>query len=318
MQFRTYNKYKDKAVMFYSAASPKDAQQVLDAGASEILVSYHYLRKRKKVFTESIMQQIKDRDGLFMTDSGGFSFIHSLTEDEGQEKEEFWLDYLHEYVEFLKEYKDYIFVAANLDLDNIVGRAVVDKWNAKYFKPLEKIMNIVYVVQRDFNNVYADGDGMKRFKEYCGLHKYVGVNQAMKKSQIKINTYAKTKGVRIHGFAWTGKEILDKPVFSVDSSTWLSGQRFGSTYRYDGKNFNVLDGKKKFRRKGYKKFIKEQGLNYENILADKTADVTLFNAINWKGFRDEFIKRANVKLINKPIAFYEKSTTSKKSATKAR
>ena len=63
--------------------------------------------------------------------------------------EEYWLQYLESYVQWLWDHKDYVFVAANLDIDTIVGREVVDKWNEKYFKPLEEVMNIVYVAHKD-------------------------------------------------------------------------------------------------------------------------------------------------------------------------
>lgn len=309
--YRTYDKYKDKAVMFYSAASPKDAQQVLDAGANEILVSYHYLRKRKKVFTEDIMTQIKNNDGVFMTDSGAFSFAVSALKSatlEEQKREEYWLPYLEEYVQFLHDYQKYIYVAANLDLDNIVGRDIVDKWNDRYFKPLEKSLNICYVVQKDVNNVYQDFEGLKRLNEYFKEYEYIAVNAWMKKHSSLIKSRAKILNKRVHGLAWTHKEVLDDCVFSIDSSTWLMGQRFGTTYKYDGKNFKTLDLKQKWRRKNYKLEIQSNpSLNYEGIVGDVSKDVTLFNAIQWKGFRDEFVKRANVKLINKPVAFYEKS-----------
>lgn len=291
--------------MFYSAASPKDAQQVIDAGANEILVSYHYLRKRKRLFTESIMPQIKDNGGLFMTDSGAFSFLGNSLD---KVKESDWTEYVEEYVQFLYDYKEYIFVAANMDIDSLVGREIVDKWNKKYFEPLEKFINICYVVHKDWDNKYGDSTGKFRLLDYASRYSYIAVNQAWKKEATLVRTVARTHKCLVHGLAWTHKEVVEAPVFSIDSSTWLMGQRFGATYKYDGKNFITLDHKKKWRRKNYKlEILANPSLNYEGILNDVGSDVTLFNAVQWKGFRDEFVKRANVKLINKPVAFYEKS-----------
>lgn len=304
--YRTYDKYKDKGVMFYSAASPRDSQQVIDAGAAELLVSYHYLRQRKRAFTEEIIPQIFNADGLFMTDSGGFSFIT------GEEKEEyytekFWQPYLEEYVQFLSDYSKFIYVAANLDLDRYLGRDKIDKWNDKYFKPLEKKMNIVYIVQRDWDRKYNDYRGLKRLKEYMDEHEYIGCNQTMKESSGIIYAQAKIRKKRIHGFAWTSLTLLhNQPLFSIDSSTWLSGQRYGTTFQYDGKNFRAHEKYKKHLRKGSKIFCRDHGLDYDGLIADKQYPVTAFNAYNWRGFRDEFVKIANIKLHNKPVAYYDK------------
>ena len=49
---------KDKAVMFFSASSYKDALAVLDSGIYDILTSYHYIMKREKGFTEDIMPRV--------------------------------------------------------------------------------------------------------------------------------------------------------------------------------------------------------------------------------------------------------------------
>ena len=296
-----FNKYKDKAVMFYSAASPKDAQQVLDAGASEILVSFHYLQKRKEAFMD-IINQIQDRDGVFMTDSGAFSAF--MGDNVNERTEEFWLPYLERYVEFLTVNCKKIHVAANLDLDNIVGRDIVDKWNEKYFHPLEKIVNITYVTQKDINKMYGDLTGLHRFKEYCNLYKYVGVNAWMKPHISTIVAQAKIKKIRIHGFAWTDKAVMNYPVFSVDSSSWLSGQRYGSTYRYDGKNFRAYDKKSKFRRKVWKVEMEESGMDYEGVMNDEQEAVTLFNANQWLGWGEEFRKRANCILTNREVNYY--------------
>jgi hypothetical protein len=311
--FRNYDKYKDKGIMFFSAASPGDAQQVLDAGLNEILVSYHYLRKRKKVFQEQILEVLYERNGLFMTDSGGFSFLQALKKGGTSDEiytEEYWLPYIEEYVAWLDENSKYIFCAANMDLDILVGREVVDKWNYKYFKPLEKKMQIIYIVQRDWDKVYNDYSGIKRLRQYCNEHDYVGTNQTMKESSSKIISIAKTTNTRIHGFAWTALTmIMHQPLFSVDSSSWLSGQRYGTTYRYDGKNMRALEKEKKYRRKAYKTFCADNDLDYKGLISDKQKPVTAFNVLNWRGARDEYIKVCNMKLGNKPVSHYEKDSS---------
>lgn len=311
MRWRNYDKHTDKGIMFFSAASPKDAGLVLNAGINEILVSYHYLRKRKRAFMEEILQPMYERDGLFMTDSGGFSFISGKIED-SYYTEEFWIPYLEEYVEWVQENSKYIFVAANMDLDRFVGRDVVDKWNEKYFRPLEKYVQVIYLAHRDWDNIYSDPTGLRRFKQYCDRYDYVGINQTMKDYSSKIIGIANATKTRVHGFAWTSiPMIMSQPLFSVDSSSWLSGQRYGTTYVHDGKNFRAYDGKSKWRRKGKRLFCEANNVDFEKFIGDKQVQVTEFNTLNWRGARDEYMKICNAKLQNKPVGHYERDSSRK-------
>ena len=134
---------KRKATLFFSASSVGDYTTLRDFGIKDTLVSYFYLRKSLKFYPPQLEKQHKE-GGIFMTDSGAFSFMGKKVEHK-MTTEEYWLPYLEEYVAWLHENKKFIFVAANLDLDMIVGREVVDRWNEKYFKPLEKDINVVYV-----------------------------------------------------------------------------------------------------------------------------------------------------------------------------
>lgn len=307
-----YDKKKDKGVMFFSVASPADAKIVLDSGINELLVSYHYLRKRKKIFENEILPRIKDNGGLFMTDSGGFSFISSMAQTAEMEESSYWSDYLEEYAQWLLDWKDYIFVAANLDLDNIVGREAVNQWNSEYFEPLEQYMNIVYVAHRDELDIYDDTQGFKRLKEYCKKYQYVGINKKWKENATKAYQIAKTTNTRIHGFAWTSIPMLkSQPHFSVDSSTWAGGARYGTTYYYDGKNFKVIDLKNKFRRKQMtKKYTMNQTgmVDFDSLLKkESNKAIHSLNLNGWKGARREYIRSANTKLKTKPISFYEKN-----------
>ena len=303
-------------MLFFSASSTGDFQQLYDFGIRETLVSYFYIRKNLS-YWEEMLPTFKKEKGIFMTDSGAFSFMGKFDEDspeyEKMQTEEFWLDYLHEYVAWIRAHKDYIFSAANLDLDSIVGWAVVDKWNKKYFEPLEKEtgVQIVYVAHADRNTpegTQATRAFLWRFRYYCERYKYVGANQAMKGLAPQIYQMVKLHNVRIHGFAWTELGLLRHyPFFSVDSVTWLGGVRFGTTYDYDGKNFRTVDYKHKGIRKVRKVKYLCEGVDYAGVMEEKRKPINQMNLLGWMGFRKEFLKMANLKLTNKPVSYYERS-----------
>ena len=304
----SYNKDKEKAVLFFSSSSVKDTELLYEFGIREILVSYHYIGKSPKFYDQFLIDLHKE-GGLFMTDSGGFSFIQSINFEEHPEayEEEYWLPYLESYVQWLYDHKEYIYVAANLDLDTIVGREVVRKWNKQYFEPLEEFMNIVYVAHTDRKGKYADDNGLKHLKEYCAKYKYVGVSQEYKKDFIKVYSIAKASKTRIHGFAWTSIPLLKScPFFSVDSTTWLGGVRYGTSYRYDGKNFITFDHKKKHLRKVDKNLCKVWGISHKGLLDEKREWINKYNLVGWLGARKEYLCIARVKLTNKVVSFYDR------------
>jgi hypothetical protein len=295
-----YDNRKNKGLMFFSSSSVKDTKLLYEFGLREILVSYHYISKSHDFYSE-FLPKLHESGGLFMTDSGGFSFIASLISKgeltEETSKEEYWLPYLHEYVGWLEANAQHIFVAANLDLDAIVGREVVDKWNEKYFKPLEKHMNIIYVAHRDIEKDYNDFTGLDRFSEYCKKFRYVGVSQEYKKYANQVALIARNYKRIVHGFAWTSIPMLKtNPLFSVDSTTWLGGVRYGTSYVYDGKNFRVNDYKKKYLRKGDRTLCREFGIDYDKLMKDDATALNSYNLIGWLGARKEYLKAANLKL----------------------
>jgi hypothetical protein len=76
-----FDKAKDKGVLFFSASSYKDATTLTDNGIYEVLTSYHYIKKRYKGFTQEFLPMLQENDGLFMTDSGAFSFFNQAGND---------------------------------------------------------------------------------------------------------------------------------------------------------------------------------------------------------------------------------------------
>lgn len=303
-----YDKSKNKAVLFFSASSTGDFQQLYDFGIRECLVSYFYIRKNLS-YWDKMLPVFKKEGGIFMTDSGAFSFMGKFSNDsheiERMTEEEFWLPYLEEYLKWVKDHKEYIFSVANLDLDKIVGYDVVDKWNRTYFEPLEKEgIQVVYVA----HEINYPHEVINRFKFYCRKYSYVGVNQTWKSLASQIFQIAKHYKRRIHGFAWTELSLLrDYPFFSVDSVTWLGGVRFGTTYDYDGKNFTTIDYKHKYMRKARKLKYERAGIDFSKVTeTEERININKMNLLGWMGFRKEFLKMANLKLNNKTVVNYER------------
>ena len=176
------------------------ARTKLTIDLKNILISYHYIRKDPK-FTKEILEMVRERGGLFMTDSGIFSFSNDKSFD-GNSFD--WIEYLIEYTDWLKDNKEFIFSACNLDADYFVGHDEVVRWNEKFFEPLEKDINIIYVAHP---NCMGRGD-LDALKEYCNKYDYVAVNERMASQASAIYQMAKQTKTAIHGLAWTKPSIL--------------------------------------------------------------------------------------------------------------
>ena len=69
----------------------------------------------------------------------------------------------------------------------------------------------------------------------------------------KLISYAHKQGVKIHGLGFTSLKWLPVCHFdSVDSTTWLIGNRFGHIYKFNGKSMDKI-GRPEGTRLNYKK-----------------------------------------------------------------
>jgi hypothetical protein len=97
------------------------------------------------------------------------------------------------------------------------------------------------------------------------------------------------------------------PHFSVDSTTWLGGSKYGTSYVYDGKNAKTKDFKNKYIRKADKQLCEKIGISLDDLVAEKRSAVNRYNLEGWKGFRREYIRYANTKLWTEAPHYYDKS-----------
>jgi len=305
---RNYHEPEDKGILFFSSPSPAFFAHLSDAGVRDFLASYHYIRKGKSAFREWLIK-IKEDGGYFMTDSGVFSIIMAMgkrARDPKTETAEYWVPYVEEYVQYLWDNLDVIYVCANMDLDNLVGRDVVDKWNEKYFRPLEARTNVIYLAHKDAFYQFGDPTGMKRLREYCKAFDYVGVNNNWSKDVSKVYSIAKQHGTRIHGFALTSqKDMVSWPFFSHDSSTWSVGLQYGSTFRAVGKRVWRVEKDYKWQRKAGAVRLKKGGVDFDALMEDERRAVNMMNALAWIEIRKKYLRSANTKLWNNPAKSYD-------------
>lgn len=191
---------------------------------TNILQSFYYCDR----FTvESILPQCKS----FMLDSGAFTFF-------GSGKQVDWDEYLRKYAQFINEHQIKLFF--ELDIDQLVGYERV-----LYFrKRLEDMTGKASIP------VWHKSRGREDYLKTCEEYDYVAIGGIVTKeiTQKEYNVFpyliseAHKRDAKVHGLGFTNLKGLTMYHFdSVDSTAWISGNRFGCVYRFDGKTMQKHD-----------------------------------------------------------------------------
>lgn len=190
------------------------------------------------VMTDGLVKLIPWCDD-FLLDSGAFTFLNSSKTGID------WDDYIKRYAEFIVEndIKHYF----ELDIDPIVG----------YGKVLEFRTKLEELTGRQCIPVWHKSRGYADFLDMCDKYSYAAIGGFAIK-ELKPQEYplvkhciadAYRRGCNLHGLGFTRFQVLSEYKFwSVDSTTWTTGNRFGYLYRFNGETLKKTifkpDGKR--------------------------------------------------------------------------
>lgn len=143
-----------------------------------------------------------------------------------------WERYIDRYAQYINDKRVKLFF--ELDIDPIVGYDRVKT----YRKMLEKRVNAQCIP------VWHKSRGKDEFVRMCKEYEYVAIGGIVSK-EISRTEYryfpwfidtAHRNGARIHGLGFTSLSLLPQYHFdSVDSTTWIVGNRFANVLKFDGK-----------------------------------------------------------------------------------
>jgi len=198
----------------------KEIRQVLEENSSHInvLASYYFLRKEKQPLPYTVL-----------LDSGAYSAFTSGAKID-----------IDEYCQYIKT--NHKTIENYFSLDEI-GSAENSYHNLKKMeraglKPIP---------------AFHTNEGFDWLKRYISEgYKYIALGGvAQLRNRTKILSWLKScfslipSDVKVHGFAITSPFLVKKfPFYSIDSSSWAKGGRFGVFFYYDKGKFRTLDPKK--------------------------------------------------------------------------
>lgn len=204
--------------IFFAGSEAGSHEEILrKKGVKNYLYSYFYVNKSKSFL---------DFEGLnVFIDSGGYSArIKDIDID------------VYAFGEFLAKHKDKIFAAANLDVNDIETQLSNQKILEQYY-PVLPVFHL-----QDYANKRQD-----LLVQYLEKYPYIAlggmVGASSKHLEIFLNycfSLGLKKKVKYHGFGLTSsKFLMQYPFYSVDSTSWLGGGRYGTMQKWDAQTYKM-------------------------------------------------------------------------------
>jgi len=269
-------------IFFAGAESNEHRKSLLEIGVKNILLTFYYLKDKNDEKIKEMFDELKKENINIFLDSGAFSFMYSSSEKPSFEVLE---DYVKEYILFLKKYKDYLEIYVELDVDKVIGLENTLKLRQNM---IDEGLNPVLV-----HHFETRTDEM--WEEACKNNKIVAMGSIAQGEQLNIGKIASLLNIankyktKVHGFGFTRLDLLNKLKFySVDSTSWLGGNKFGQTetYYFDGKQLREYSQEDKNIRLKFKELCEKIGVDFEKLIKDDGREVRKFNTYNWKIFSD--------------------------------
>jgi hypothetical protein len=242
-------------------ASFKTIERYYKKPTKDIYLLSSFWEHKEGEFGEYVYQE------KHILDSGAFSAIN----DKSSKFRNFnWDSYLKKYIDFIKHTNQKLFF--ELDIDCVVGLKKVEY----YRKKIEDAIGIPPIVCWHANR------GKEYWLKCCEEYPYVAIGTTranntgmlIRKNPMILKWFIETahrSNTKIHGLGFTSVPWLKELKFdSVDSTTWLSGGKFGVVCRFN-KNFSKMNN---YRPK-----------NRNNIRVKSKIELDIYNFEVWVQFQ---------------------------------
>ena len=176
----------------------------------------------------------------FLLDSGAFTFMSNVRDSKKVDFDA----YLTRYINFIN--KNDVKLFFELDVDSVVG----------YEKVKQMRERLESETQKKCIPVWHKSRGLEEWNKLTSEYDYVAIGGIVSKEITrqeykyfpKLLEIARKNGCKVHGLGFTNLEGLKKYKFySVDSTAWTTGNRFGSVYKFNGHTmvkYSKKDGQK--------------------------------------------------------------------------
>lgn len=257
---------------------------LVDNGVRWILYSFYYIHDFKKA---DFIHRMQDEHPQieWLLDSGAFTYW-------AQKKSGKVLPdpdrYVKLYFDYLDQYGERWCRVAEPDLDmpgGEIGTWKVNKWREEMLTrwPHLPVMP-----------VYHGWRTRQAWTEYCQdpRIKHLSFGQAAGNVGIlrQLCLEARKYNKPVHGFGFTRVNTSLKmvPCSSVDSTSWVMGQKFGTIYVFKNNKLTTLNSDKKDLRKLHRGYFTAIGCDPIKVENDDVAEVRKANILAWRNLAERF------------------------------
>ncbi len=301
-----------------AGAESNEALKVLQTiQAPSILMTQMYLQKKSTEKVLELLEAYKKMGCWIIIDSGAFTFLskyaiirrdttpeefkrdyrlHRFVNEEWQndpvesqkrfDKE--FDTYFNKWLNSLDMYYEYADMIAEIDLDTLVGIDEMWELRSKYEKYKDKICYTPHMgINRPANERTSEEHKYLQDVLNYGIT-YMGIGNIPYK--IIENFFIsfpeiKEKKIKVHGWAQTNWQAIQRlPYFSIDSSTWLSANKFGVTFEFK-QGWSRMKShdhtQKEIFRNTCKIECEENNIDFENFKNDKPFESLQWSALQW-------------------------------------
>jgi len=197
-----------------------------------LLSSYYYCREDTDF--KPIGFVYRDHCKSFLLDSGAYTFMDNISRDP---EEIDFQEYTDQYAQFINNHDIERFF--ELDIDNVVGLARTRELRRRLERKTGK----------DCIPVWHKSRGKDAFLKIAREYDHIAIGGivAGEFSQDEYQYFrwftdkAHELGAKIHGLGFTPSNIGKYGFDSVDSTSWLSAQKFGTVHKFTGSDLQQID-----------------------------------------------------------------------------
>lgn len=207
-------------------------------------------------------------------DSGAYTLNKSDKYTKEQAKE-----IAENYMVFIERNIDSLAMVSEFDA-NILGKGLIDTYRSDFYSTLPS---------SKFMPIWHAEDGMDYLERLASTYDIIGVTQVEmhdKSLSPVFNSIIKRYGVKLHGVAITGREMMKSVNWtSVSSTSWLSPSKYGDTIIWNGRELKRFPKAYKDRaRKTHRNLFTDIGLDYNKIDADDSTELLKLSIWSWQQF----------------------------------
>lgn len=280
-------------LIFAGGESPQLLEIMKSCGARSVLLSWYYFYK-KNYPIEKLIELIKDFEFVFM-DSGGFT-LQQMGYDTDFDMEA----YTKTYYDGAERLKGYVtcFGAMDAETHLFSFKRLAHYWHEGRERGIHVIPTLLLNNNKPF----------REFKDVGFMDAtYIAMSSPKNLDYHWGKYYAKLRNNVFHGYAMTDNtELRLFPFRSVDSLTWLGGQKYGTTYIHENGRIKTfaLHKKRQIRKYHWKKaeqygldfalIEKEEELfrKYGTIPKEIYTEINKFNLHQWVEYA-EYLRNLN-------------------------